>query len=825
MSASGTMRRTVAAMFGAAIAAVVAGYLILDAAGPSQDAAPNTAQASVAGHALLDKSLLDKYCIGCHNSTLKTAGLVLENADLANVGARADVWEKVARKLRAGSMPPIGRPRPEAPAVSTFVGRLENALDRAAALSPNPGRPAIHRLNRTEYANAIRDVLALDIDGRSLLPADDSDKHGFDNIADVLSLSPALLERYMTAARKISRLAVGTGANEPVMASYAVPRTLVQDARMNDELPFGSRGGVAIHHYFPADGEYSIRVRLQRNLYDIVRGLGASHRLEVRLDGVRIKVFTVGGESHGETAPVAFGGTIDGSAEWEVYAREADAGFELRVPAKAGMRVVTATFGSDVWVPDEIVQPRQTGFGHDVNELFDGDPAVDAVTITGPYQMAGPGDTPSRRRIFVCHPSRPADEDGCATTILATLARRAYRRPISDEDVQALMRFYNARRGASFDARIELALQMVLAAPEFLFRIERDPQGPASTPVYQVSDLALASRLSFFLWSSIPDDPLLDLAARGKLREPAVLERQVRRMLADPKAKALVDNFAGQWLVLRNIRDVTPDPDLFPDFDENLRDAFQRETELFVESQIHDDRSVVDLLSANYTYVNERLARHYGIPNVYGDRFRRVSFREDQPRGGLLGQGSLLTVTSYPNRTSPVLRGKWLLENILGTPPPEPPPNVPALKEKGDNGQPQTVRGRLEQHRKNPVCAACHAPMDPLGFALENFDAIGTWRTADAGAAIDANGSLPSGAQFDGLAGLRKVLVTSYRQQFVKTVIEKLLTYALGRAVDYDDLPTVRSIARGASGADARWSAIILGIVKSTPFQMRRASS
>jgi mono/diheme cytochrome c family protein len=796
--------------------------LLLCTAGHRPLEAGVSAQATAAAEG---RALVDRYCAGCHNDRLKVGGLTLDGLNPAEPGPHADVWEKVALKLRTGAMPPGGRPRPEPAASAVFVTALEAALDRAAQSHPNPGRSVVHRLNRTEYANAVRDLLAVEIDPRAILPGDDADKNGFDNIADILSISPVLLERYMAAARQISRVAVGRDVAVSRITRYDVPKMLQQDERLGDDLPFGSRGGLAVRHHFPVDGEYLIKVRLQRNLYDLIRGIGRAHRLDVRLDGARLAVFSIGGEDHGETAPVAFGGTIDGSPEWEQYARQADAKFEVRLAVKAGTRNVTAAFLSSLTMPDEVLQPRLTGFGRDTNEFFDGLPAVDSLTIAGPFGSDGPGDTPSRRKVFVCRPVRPAEEDACARQILGGLARRAYRGQETADDLQALDRLYRSRSADRFDARIELAVQMLLASPKFLFRVERDPAGAPPGTAYRLGDLELASRLSFFLWSSIPDDELLDLAARGRLKDPATLARQVRRMLADERAGALVDNFASQWLVLRNVRDVTPDPDVFPEFDENLRLAFQRETELFVASQIREDRSLVDLVGANYTFVNERLARHYGIPNVSGERFRRVTFAGDVPRGGLLGQGSLLTVTSYPNRTSPVLRGKWLLENFLGTPPPEPPPNVPALKENGGPGKAQSVRERLEEHRKNPVCATCHAPMDPLGFALENFDAVGAWRTNDAGAAIDANGMLPSGLQLRGVAGLRDVLTTTYREQFVRTVIEKLMIYALGRSVDRTDMPAVRAIARQAAASNYTWSAVIQGVVVSLPFQMRRSES
>jgi mono/diheme cytochrome c family protein len=791
------------------------------------------------------RALLDSYCVSCHNEKLKTGGVVLDTADVSNVGQQAETWEKVVRKLRAGTMPPPGRPRPAQPATAEFVSWLESSLDRVAAANPDPGRTALHRLNRTEYTNAVRDLLALEIDARALLPADDTDEHGFDNVAEVLTVSPALMERYLFAARRIARLALGYPTG-PGVELYQVPRMLTQDDRLSEDLPFGSRGGAAIKHYFPADGQYTIKVRLKSNLYDYILGLGHPHQLEVRLDGVLVKRFTVGGRRDVNPPPPSFSGAMRGNDTFETYAHEADLGLETTVAARAGMRTLGVFFVRTHWEPEGVLQPIQTGYPLAVNEQFDGNLALDSVAIDGPHKTSGPGDTPSRQRILVCRPSsanagatsaRALQEgEACARRILTTLARRAYRRPVADDDVQTLMGFYRAGReeasqeakndasqAASFDAGIQFALERILIDPDFLFRAERDPSSVAKGSSYRLTDLELASRLSFFLWSSIPDDELLDSAARGRLRDPETLARQLRRMLADKRSNALVENFAGQWLMLRNIRDAAPDPDLFPDFDENLREGFRRETELFIESQIRDDRSVLELLSANYTFLNERLARHYQIPNVLGTRFRRVTL-PDARRGGLLGHGSLLTVTSYPNRTSPVLRGKWLLENILGTPPPPPPPDVPALKDRGENGRPQSVRERLESHRQNPTCAACHAQMDPLGFALDHFDAVGKWRTADAGTAVDATGELPDGTRFGGLEGLRTLLL-GRREQFVSTVTEKLLAYALGRAVEHYDLPAVRKIVRDAARSDYHWSAVILGIVNSVPFQMRRAES
>jgi Protein of unknown function (DUF1592)/Protein of unknown function (DUF1588)/Protein of unknown function (DUF1585)/Protein of unknown function (DUF1595)/Protein of unknown function (DUF1587) len=779
---------------------------------------PTAAQTNLQDSAPPQRTLIDQYCVTCHNQRLRTAGLTLDTANLDNISGAAQMWEKVLLKLRTGAMPPPSMPRPDKSAVDAFVSGLEVALDRASAASPNPGRVPVHRLNQTEYANAVRDLLGLEVDGRSLVLGDDSDEQGFDNIAGVLSLSPALLERYLSAARNISRQAVGDPNIVPAFAIYDVPKMLVQDDRASDDLPFGTRGGIAIHHRFPLDAEYVVKIRLRRQLYDYIIGLGHPHQLEVRLDGKLIRTFTVGGEAKGKPAPASFVGQIFGDPEWEQYMHSADAGLDVRFPAHAGPRVLAVAFRKDTAEPEGVPQPTG-GRAVAINEFYDGNPSVDSVSIGGPYNVVGSGDTPSRRKIFECVPNGSSSEQPCARKILSTLARRAYRRPVTEEDVQTLLEFYNAgRKRGGFDAGIEAALERILASPDFIFRVETAPANLSPGAVYRLSDVELASRLSFFLWSSIPDDQLLDLAARGKLKNPAVLDQQVARMLADSRAKALVENFASRWLNLFKLRGAAPDPDIFPDFDENLRQAFLRETTLFIQSQLQTDRSVVDLLSANYTFVNERLARHYRIPNIYGERFRRVDFTDGR-RGGLLGQGSILTVTSYGNRTSPVLRGKWLLEMILGTPPPPPPPDVPPLKEKGETDHPLSVRERLEQHRQNPACASCHVRMDPLGFALENFDAIGKWRNSEDGVPIDSSAALPDGAKFEGVAGLRKLLL-SHREQFVNTFTEKLLTYALGREVEYYDLPAVRKITKDAAANEYRWSSIIVGIVKSVPFQM-----
>jgi cytochrome c5 len=783
-------------------------------------AAPRTAQAAAqaagaASPSIEPKAVLDRYCVGCHNARLRTADLVLEQADTTEIGARADLWEKVLRKVATGAMPPSGARRPDAATSSAFVDWLDRELARAAREHPKPGRSTIHRLNRAEYANAIRDLLGLEIDARALLPADDAG-YGFDNIADVLSVSPGLLERYIGAARRIARMAVGDASMRPAVETYSVSRYLVQDDRLDERLPFGSRGGIAIPHYFPLDGEYTLKIRLQRTWRDEIRGLARPHRLDVRLDRAPLETFTIGGG--GERATWLPGQAVPNPTAYEL---NADEGLELRFRAKAGQRVVGISFEKQTVEEEGFLRPNLpvTSFEYAGNREID--PAIDAVMIGGPYNPAGPGDTESRRRLFVCRPGPRTSETACARQILGAFARHAFRRPVNAADLDRLMSsFRTGRAGGSFERGIEFAVRRVLVSPEFLFRIERDPAGIAPATPYRISDLELASRISFFLWSSIPDDALLQAAENGQLKTTAGVEAQVARMLADPRAKALVSNFAGQWLYLRNVRNHAPDPATFPDFDDNLREAFQRETDLFIQANISEDRSVVDLLTANFTFLNERLARHYGIAGVYGSRFRRVALPDDR-RAGLLGHGSVLTVTSYPTRTSPVLRGKWLLENILGTPPPPPPANVPSLNETGESGKPASVRERLELHRRDPVCASCHARMDPLGFALENFDAIGRWRSSDDGnTRLDPSGALPDGTKFEGPTGLRQVLVAR-GEQFAQTVTEKLLTFALGRGLESFDMPIVRAVSRNAAAKGYRWSALVTGIVTSTPFQMR----
>ena len=787
---------------------------------------------SAAADADLLQTTLDRYCVTCHSDRLQVADLSLEGLDLERVAEDAEVWEKVVGKLRTRSMPPVGRPRPDVPTYDRLAGWVESEIDRRAAVSPDPGRTeAFHRLNRVEYANAVRDLLALDVDVTALLPADDIDEYGFDNMADVLTVSPILMERYLSAARKIARAVVGETPLGPVTESYAVPILLMQDDRMSDSLPFGSRGGIGIDHHFPVDGEYELSIRLHRNYVNYVRGMGSRHELEVRLDGRLVESFVFGGEEPaGVQAPASYAGNLFGDPAWEEYMLFADSDLRVRFQAEAGPRVVAVSFVRRFTEPEGVLQPRQSAFASAVNEMRDGYAAVEDVSISGPYSSGGAGDTPSRRALFTCRPvdSSSAAEEACAREILSRVARRAYRRPVAADDVETLVDFYRAGRdGGDFETGVQLALERVLISPDFLFRIERDPSGVAPDATYALSDLELASRLSFFLWSSIPDDELLDLAERGELTDPGQLEAQTRRMLADPRSSQLVENFIGQWLYLRNLRGVVPDALAFPEFDENLREAFEQETLLFVESLIREDRGVLDLLGADYTYVNERLAAHYGIADVYGPRFRRVSLDPELAgrRGGIFGHGSLLTATSYPNRTSPVLRGKWVLSNILGTPPPPPPADVPDLPERGEDGRAATVRERLERHRESPVCASCHAAMDPLGLALENYDAVGSWRTTgEAGLAIDASGRLPDGSAFVGPTGLRGLLLER-QDQFVATVTEKLLAYALGRGPEYFDRPTVRAIVERASSDDYRWSSIIVGIVRSTPFTMRRAKS
>jgi mono/diheme cytochrome c family protein len=812
------MRRALR-LFACGLLAAVAGYLhAYPLVGAQQDGPPKGVP-----HDL--KPALDRYCVTCHNARLRTGGLSFEQLDPALVGRDPETWEKVARKLRTREMPPQGLPRPDQATYERLVTTLEAALDDAVAANPQPGRVAIHRLNRTEYTNAIRDLLALDVDGRALLPADEPDQQGFDNVAGVLSVSPRLLENYMAAANTISRLAIADATISPVEDTVRIPTATVQDDRASEDLPFGSRGGVSIPYHFPLDGDYRIKVVLKRQLYLYLIGMGEPHQIDVRLDGTLLKRFSIGGEGKGMTAPESFAGNTQGDPQWEVYMHTADEGLSVHAPITAGTHRVGVSFVRRHWEAEGVLQPPQRGFARTTNELYFGNPSVDSVSIAGPLAVRPTKNSPARRHVFICRPTGATTEEACARRILSTLARRAYRGPVSDNEIATLLAFYRAGRDEEgFEAGIQQGLRRILASPRFLFRIEREPttirragpSGPAGA--YRVSDLDLASRLSFFLWSSIPDDELLAVAAKGTLGERATLERQVRRMLADPRAQALVDNFASQWLTVGKLAGVVPDVDAYPEFDENLRDAFKQETRLFIGSQLREDRSVIDLITADYSFVNERLARHYRIPNVYGSHFRRVTF-SDGRRGGLLGQGSILTVTSYPNRTSPVLRGRWLLDNVLGAPPPPPPPDIPLLNESGADAKSMSIRQQMEAHRKNPSCAVCHVRMDPLGFSLEHFDALGKWRTVSDGVAVDASGALPDGTRFEGIAGLRQ-LVASHREDFARTFTQKLLAYALGRSLEARDLPAVRRITRDAAGSGYRWSSVMIGVATSTPFTM-----
>ena len=801
-----------------------------------------------AAQATTHRAVLTRYCLTCHNDTQAGRGTVpvaLEHLDLARVGADAEIWEGVVRQMRAGVMPPAGRPRPDALSRERFVSWLETALDASAKTRPNPGRTqAFHRLNRAEYRNAVRDLLHLDVGVSEWLPADDA-SYGFDNIAGVLRFSPTLMERYLTAAKKVSRAAVGAPPPFPNFDVFRLPDDLPQDDRV-EGLPFGTRGGTVIPYHFPTDGEYAIRVKLARQVgtYDRnVPNFYQPQRLEVSVDGERLGVFT-----------------LEASVPRELQSPDArrlnratlDEDWVVRFPTRAGPQKVMVTFlNRTPALLETLIEPYQRPHpsgGHnwgsrrgvylrsvEISGPFPAGETADATAASrvAPVDQATIDNTPSRRRIFVCRPVDSQDDAACADTILTTLARRAYRRPVGETDVAALRRFYEEGRvEGGFESGVETALRRLLVSPEFLFRTEADPTDIAPNTNYQISDLELASRLSFFIWSSIPDDTLLTLAGRGTLREPAVLEQQVRRMLADSRSQAIVDNFVGQWLFLRNVAALGPDPYKDPDFDESLRLALRRETELFFESLIREDRSVVELLAADYAFVNERLAEHYGIPFVKGDHFRRVALPAGSVRGGLLGQGSILAVTSQPNRTSPVSRGKWILENILGVSPPEPPADVPDLDEQEHVATAVTMRQRMETHRANPACASCHRMMDPLGLALENFDQAGRWRTVEESfdsrsasfVPIDASGALPDGTVFVGASGLRHVLLRR-SDRFVTTMTEKMLTYALGRGLEHYDMPAVRAITREAADDAYRFSSLVLGVVRSAPFQMRRSES
>jgi len=780
------------------------------------------------------RAFLDTYCVTCHNQKLKVAGLTLDTVDLGKPGAHAETLEKVIAKLRAGSMPPPGMPRADPGTYRSVAIALEDQVDRAWAANPNPGRiGAVHRLNRSEYSNAIRDLFALDLNVKPLLPGDDTADGSFDNFADTLSISTAHLERYMSVARQVTRLATGLPPAQPALERFEIPLHVLQEDRMDENLPFGSRGGMALPYNFPVDGEYVIKVRLQRQYQDYLKGMGWAQQLDIRLDGKLLKRFTVGGAGRGRPAASSYAGDGEpgfaGDPEWETYMQlTGDAGLEVRIPVQAGPRVVGVSFVRELWEPEGLPQPTQRGRVIANDEVYMENANVGSVQIGGPYGVSGPAkDTASRRAIFVCQPPKAVagnlgEQRACAATILSKMARLAYRRPATKADVDTLLEFFDKGRqdGGSFDAGIQFALERMLVDPDFLLRVVRDPA--SKTSAYRLNDLELASRLSFFLWSSIPDDRLLALAERKELSKPQILEKEARRMLADPRATdTLVNDFAAQWLNLRLVEDVVVDPDKYPNYDLSLLQGFQKETEMFVGSTLREDRAVADLLNADYTFVNERLARHYGIPGVYGSRFRRVTLPNHEQRGGLLAQGALLVTTSYPDRTSPVLRGKWLLNNIFGLPIPPPPPGVNATLETKPGTIPATMRERLAQHRKESTCNSCHSIIDPLGFALENYDVVGAWRTTDeAGKPVDASGTTANGIKIDGLPGLRAALLQD-PEQFPRTVTEKLMAYALGRRLEYYDKPAVRKIVHDAAAEQYRWSSLIVGIVNSPGFLMR----
>ena len=805
-------------------------------AGPVAGAAQAAGAPSVGPQAAVDRTadqrrLFRRYCVGCHNDRLRTADLSITGLDLDDVGADAETWEKVVTRLRAGSMPPPGRPRPDDATYRNVAGWLETELDRAWAADPHPGRiNAIHRINRTEYRNAIRDLLALDVDVESLLPGDETADGSFDNFADVLGLTTAHIERYLSVARQVTRLATGLPPPSPGADTFEISIHVVQDTRQGEDLPLGSRGGVAVPYQFPVDGVYRVKILLRRQYQDYLMGMGWPQWLDVRVDGRLVKRFTVGGNAPGRPVAASYAGDGEpgfaGGVEWEAFMqRTGDADLEVDVSIEAGPHVVGVTFVRQLWEPEGLPQPLQRGRVLTNDQIYMGYAAVRSVEIGGPYLIADTSaETPSRRAIFTCEPSLVDEERDCATGILSSIARRAFRRPVTDGEVDALLRFYDEGRAAgSFEAGIQFGLERILVDPDFLLRVYRDPIDLDRT-TYALSDLELASRLSFFLWSSIPDEPLLQLAEEGRLGDPAVLEQQVRRMLADPRATAAIaEDFAAQWLNLRRVGEVVVDPVQYPHYDESLLNAFEEEVIRFVGSTLTEDRSVHDLLDADYTFVNERLARHYDIPGIYGNRFRRVTFPNTDQRGGLLAAGALLATTSYPDRTSPVLRGKWLVDNIFGLPVPAPPAGVNTDLEETPGEIPATIRERLARHRQSPTCASCHAVIDPLGFALENFDVIGGWRDVDAqGRPIDSAGMTTGGVPVNGLAGLRALLLDD-PEQFPRTLTEKLLAYALGRRLEYYDRPAVRRIVRDAAASEYRWSAIIAGIVRSPQFTMRAA--
>jgi len=795
----------------------------LASAQSANGAGSNTAAQSFAATDM--QQLVNTYCLACHNNALATSGLSLQNVDFGNPGAHAETFEKIVKKLRAHMMPPSGMPRPSFETYGIMTEWLETELDQSWLASPNPGRiTPVHRMNRYEYNNTINDLLGLDVDVMALLPGDPTADGSFDNIAAALPFSTAHMERYMSVARQVTRLATGLPPLTPTVATYEIPLYMSQDWRQTEDMPFGSRGGVSVSHQFPIDGEYLIRIHLETNYQDYVKGLGWAQQLEVRLDGRLLERFSIGGEAPGTPTPLSFSGTGEpGSIDWEQYMLYQGAeGLEVRLPVQAGPRQITVSYIRQQVVEEGIPQPRQGGRLPANNEAYLDYQKVHAIEIGGPYITAADlGDSPSRQLIFSCYPEQLAEERACASEILSRMARQAYRRTTTEQDLALLLEFFNSGReqGGSFDTGIQFALEFMLSDPDFLIRNYRDPAQLASTEVFQLSDLELASRLAFFLWSSSPDDTLLGLAEAGELSDPAVYTAQAQRLLADPRGiSTLVEDFAAQWLNLRRLDEVQINTVLFPEYDVSLIEAFAQETEMFIAETLEQDTSIIELLNADYTFVNERLAEHYGIDDIYGSRFRKANFPDTSQRGGLLAHGSLLTVTSYPGRTSPVLRGKWLLDNLLGTPPPPPPPNVPILPDAEAGQLPASIRERLAQHRADPVCSSCHTVIDPLGFALENFDVIGAWREFDeVGNPVDPNGNYPGGVEFAGFADLRDWMLDR-PDRFAHTLIEKLMTYALGRRVEYYDQPVIRQIVRQAAADNYRWSSIVLGIVQSPPF-------
>ena len=776
------------------------------------------------------RSTMNQYCVTCHNETLKTANLMLDKANLNDLGEDPAMWEKVLLKMQTRSMPPVGMPRPGGEFYDSLANHLDKELNALAAANPNAGRTVTaHRLNRTEYSNVVRDLLGVNINAAELLPPDNSG--GFDNLGDLLSVSPILMEKYMSVARQVSRLAVGDHTIDADTSQYVVSPFILQNDRMNEDLPFGTRGGLAVNHRFPLDGEYEISVRLLRtDTGAFVIGINEPHKLEARIDGQRVDVLTVGGKNVGLALGSGRADTLPPDFDQAQYERNADKDLKIRISVQAGERLVQVAFLEENFAWEGHVPPQSYNnyFTARLQREYERawtDPSVSSISITGPFNAKGPGNTLSREKIFVCTPKNTRDEAPCAKEILSNLARIAYRRPVGDEDIQPLLSLFETGRDQyeTFEAGIQMAIEGLLVNIDFLFRLESDPRNIANDSNYDLTDLELASRLSFFLWSSIPDDELLALAEQGKLENSEVMEQQVSRMLKDDRSDTLVKNFAEQWLLLRNLPHTNKNLELFPDFDENLRKDFLTETQLYLASIFRNNRSILDMFRADYKFVNERLARHYGIPDVYGNKFRKVSI-SDENQKGLLAQGAVLAITSYPNRTSPVLRGKWVLENIMAAPPPPPPTVIPPLKEDDDTGKKLTMRQAMEKHRANPVCAVCHNRMDPIGFGLENFNPIGQWRTEDAGEPIDSSGMLPDGSTFQGPAELQKALLSN-ENVIASAFTQKLLTYALGRDLQYYDMATVRDIVHNSEKNDYRFADLVLGIVKSLPFTMRRTDS